>query len=198
MHLQKYLKMLVQDHNRFVAMCEEFRRDDSLNAKTFERRVVRIVTPGTLIDEPFLNPYENNFLLSVSPIPLQNGALEKGIATADTPIGLAWIDVSTGEFYTKRTTVGGLRDEVVRINPKEVVLDTRLRDDETNTIRRTVVEEQCFVSYFSTPQRSSDGLGASPIIDKPSSDDVAAQIDVLRRFNKETAVQFRGGLYVCL
>ena len=41
----------------------------------------------------------------------------------------------------------------------------------------TVVEEQCFVSNFSAPQRSSDGLGASPIVDKPSPDDVAAQID---------------------
>ncbi|OBZ78758.1 hypothetical protein A0H81_00596 [Grifola frondosa] len=48
-------------HNRSVALCEEFLRSPLEGAKGgFDRRVVRIVTPGTLIDEPFLNPYENN------------------------------------------------------------------------------------------------------------------------------------------
>ena len=57
MHLHKYLKILVQDHSRLVALCEEFPKDPAVGAKAgFDRRVVRIVTPGTLIDEPFLNP----------------------------------------------------------------------------------------------------------------------------------------------
>ncbi|KAI8995471.1 muts domain V-domain-containing protein [Trametes punicea] len=167
MHLNKYLKMLVQDHNRFVAMCEEFPRTPALGAKGgFNRRVVRIVTPGTLIDEPFLNPYENNYLLSVVPAPSPSPPTK---AVSDTnasglPVGLAWIDVSTGEFYTKSTTFAGLRDELVRIGPKEVVLDRRLSGDSFNPAHRAVIEEGCFVSYFApseTPAADTTTLASA-------------------------------------
>ena len=48
MHLHKYLKVLVQDHSRLVALCEEFPKDPAVGAKAgFDRRVVRIVTPGS-------------------------------------------------------------------------------------------------------------------------------------------------------
>lgn len=178
MHLHKYLKMLVQDHNRLVAMCEELRRDRPLDAKgTFERRVMRIVTPGTLIDEPFLNPYENNFLLSISPVQAeQPGAVPSASSTSDAPIGLAWIDISTGEFYTKTTTVGGLRDEVVRISPKEIVLDERLRDDEASQVRRAVIEEDSFVSYFALPPKPFRAAKGSRN-DELTPDELTAQIN---------------------
>ncbi|KAI0670071.1 muts domain V-domain-containing protein [Trametes maxima] len=158
MHLNKYLKMLVQEHNRFVALCEEFPRDPALGAKGgFDRRVVRIVTPGTLIDEPFLNPFENNYLLSVAHAPTQESPLGNPSAVS---VGLAWIDVSTGEFYTKRTTLAGVRDELVRICPKEVVLEERLREFNSDLVQRAVMEEGCFVSYFApsedpTPDREN-------------------------------------------
>ena len=99
MHVNKYLKILVQDNNRFVAMCEEFMKSRILGPKGgFDRRVTRIVTPGTLIDEPFLNQYENNYLLSVHFPPTVSN---DGDVEVDTPVGLAWIDVSTGEFFAK-------------------------------------------------------------------------------------------------
>ncbi len=180
MHLHKYLKILVQDHNRFVAMCEELRRDRPFDAKgTFERRVMRIVTPGTLIDEPFLNPYENNFLLSVSPVQAErssDGVSTSSASASNVPIGLAWIDISTGEFYTKTTTVGGLRDEVVRISPKEVVLDECLRDDDASQVRKAVVEEDSFVSYFALPPKPSHAAKGSPD-DQLTPDELIAQID---------------------
>ena len=144
MHLNKYLKILVQDGNRFVALCEEFPRDPALGARGgFDRRVVRIVTPGTLIDEPFLNPYENNFLLSVASASTENADAE---VESDQLMGLAWIDVSTGEFYTKRISAAALRDELVRINPREVVLDERSDHDEAPSIRKMIVEEGYLVS----------------------------------------------------
>lgn len=59
--LEKYLKVLVQDHGVLVAICEEFKTSSS-NAP-FERRVTRVVSPGTLIDERFLDPFHNNFIL---------------------------------------------------------------------------------------------------------------------------------------
>ena len=97
LHLDRHLKTLVQHHKRFVAMCEEFPISGSSGETGFERRVTRIVTPGTLIDEPFLNTLENNYLLSVHLVP------EKPF------IGLAWIDVSTGEFFSKESTLQALQ-----------------------------------------------------------------------------------------
>ncbi|KAI5292968.1 DNA mismatch repair ATPase msh1, partial [Ascosphaera acerosa] len=59
-HLDRYLKMLVQDLQKKVAISEEFSNDVEARAKAgglmFNRRVTRIVTPGTLIDENFMDP----------------------------------------------------------------------------------------------------------------------------------------------
>ena len=107
--LEKYLKVLVQDHGVLVAICEEFKTSSS-NAP-FERRVTRVVSPGTLIDERFLDPFHNNFILAVSP-PFNASSY-----------GLAWLDVSTADFGTAvHYDAKALRDAIVRIKPREVVL----------------------------------------------------------------------------
>jgi DNA mismatch repair ATPase MutS len=111
MHLDKSIKVLVQQNKRFVAMCEEFPIYSGLGVKEFERRVTRVITPGTLIDESFLNQYENNYILSVS------------ASEAGDDFGLAWMDVSTGEFYSKTSDYPTLRDDITRIGPHEIVLD---------------------------------------------------------------------------
>jgi DNA mismatch repair ATPase MutS len=141
-HLQKHLKTLVQQNNRFVALCEEFARPVLPGAKpSFDRRVVRIVTPGTLIDEPFLNHYENNYLLAVS-------SNQSPSSTERDYLGLAWIDVSTGEFFTKCTTAESLCGDLVRIRPREVVLPRNMESVDSCPIRATVHEECTVVSYF--------------------------------------------------
>ena len=107
--LEKYLKVLVQDHGILVAICEEFKTSSS-NAP-FERRVTRVVSPGTLIDERFLDPFHNNFILAVSP-PFNTSSY-----------GIAWLDVSTADFGTAvQYDAKALRDAIVRIKPREVVL----------------------------------------------------------------------------
>ena len=67
--LDRFLKILVQDLNKYVAISEEFTNNVADKAKSgglmFDRKVARIVTPGTLIDEKFMDPYVNNFLLSI-------------------------------------------------------------------------------------------------------------------------------------
>ncbi|KAI0308058.1 muts domain V-domain-containing protein [Multifurca ochricompacta] len=140
-HLQRHLKNLVQQNNRFVALCEEFMLPAPPGTKsTFNRRVVRIVTPGTLIDEPFLNHYENNYLLAISS--------DSSLSTGHGDLGLAWIDVSTGEFFTKCTTVGNLYDDVVRIRPREVVLPKSLESVDACPVPATVRGECPVISYF--------------------------------------------------
>ncbi|KAG0125357.1 hypothetical protein HOY82DRAFT_631634 [Tuber indicum] len=79
----------------------------------FNWRITRVVTPGTLIDENFMDRSESHCLLAVGP-----GA---GVGS-DRVAGLAWLDLSTGSFFTQETTVGDLRTDIARIGPKEVVL----------------------------------------------------------------------------
>lgn len=142
-HLDKHIKVLVQQNKRFVAMCEEFPRYSALGAKEFDRRVVRVITPGTLIDEPFLNPYENNYLLAIS-------APEIVESLHDTStLGLAWIDVSTGEFFSKLATFDDLRDDLARISPREVVLDKNFESIKAHPIFHALAEEDNFVAYIS-------------------------------------------------
>ncbi|KAF9457104.1 muts domain V-domain-containing protein, partial [Collybia nuda] len=167
-HLDKHLKVLVQQNKRFVAMCEEFPRSSSLGTKEFDRRVVRVVTPGTLIDEPFLDPYENNYLLAVS-------TPEISEPTRDiSSVGLAWIDVSTGEFFAKVTTLDEIRDELARISPREVVLDKRMESIKDHPVFRALAEDNNFVSYITpssfitTEKKISPTPSATPWADVDS------------------------------
>lgn len=152
--LDKYLKVLVQQNHRFVAMCEEFPRFIPGAAKPeFDRRVVRVITPGTLIDEPFLNHYENNYLLSISSLDAASSH-KSGAEEIPKVIGLAWMDVSTGEFIVKRSTYDCLRDELARIGPKEIVLDKAVEPHPSHPIRLALSEEGNFVSYI-TPSEET-------------------------------------------
>jgi DNA mismatch repair ATPase MutS len=143
-HLQRHLKTLVQQNHRFVALCEEFARPVPPGIKpSFDRRVVRIVTPGTLIDEPFLNHHENNYLMAISPAASPS-------STEHDDLGLAWLDVSTGEFFTKSTTVECLYDDIVRIHPREVVLPRMMESVDSCPVRAILRGECLVVSYFDT------------------------------------------------
>ena len=142
-HLDKHLKTLVQNHHRFVALCEEFPKYGSFGEKSFERRVTRIVTPGTLIDEPFLNTIENNYLLSIH------------FAADASSIGLAWTDVSTGELFSKKSHLHSLRDELARICPREVVLRPAASPSTHEATESMLKEEGVF---FTSWQLETDNL----------------------------------------
>ena len=163
MHLDKYLKVLVQQNKRFVALCEEFPRYSEYGGKEFERRVARVVTPGTLIDEPFLNPYENNYLLAVS---------TTDDVTPQGPIGLAWMDVSTGEFFSAHSTCEHFSDELARINPKEVVLDEKLRSGPEHPILLALNEEDACVSFIK-PSPTTNSV-SSPTLEATCPDKIVA------------------------
>ena len=145
MHLHKHLKVLVGKNKRFVAMCEEFLKEPLEGPKGgFDRRVVRIITPGTLIDEPFLNADENNYLLSVG--------TRRPLEASARIVGLSWIDVSTGEFFTKECAVENLRDELVRIAPREVVMDKDTAGDTNFSTALEVMDQEGIVLSLVTPE----------------------------------------------
>lgn len=135
--LDRFLKMLVQDLDKHVAISEEFPVTTSGKVKSggllFDRKVARVVTPGTLIDEKFINPFENNFLLSIHPKPAQPSCEENASMNVNQDklpvdgqgqrLGLAWLDLSTGDFFTQTTTFALLPSALARIRPREIVLD---------------------------------------------------------------------------
>ena len=126
--IDKYLKLLVQDLGHTVALVEEYDKDpaQSSDGNKKDRRVGRVVTPGTLIDESWLSGGESGYLLAISvsdepPVPT-------GVeGQASLGLWLAYTDASTGEFYSKETTAAQLEDELARILPQEIVLDISLK-----------------------------------------------------------------------
>ncbi|PLW36877.1 hypothetical protein PCASD_10177 [Puccinia coronata f. sp. avenae] len=99
--LQKHLKTLVNEYNRVVAIAEQISDGEDL-----ERRIVRIITPGTITDENLIDNESYNYLLGIH----QNQ--------------LAWLDVSTGSYFHTTCEGGesGLMDEICRISPKEIII----------------------------------------------------------------------------
>ena len=134
------MKVLVQELNHSVAISEEFANTPSGKVKSggllFNRRITRIVTPGTLIDEKFINPFENNFLLAISPAnprvsqssqetPTELEATNAfHVSAQKCGVGLAWLDLSTGDFYTQITAKFLLPSAIARIGAREIVLDS--------------------------------------------------------------------------
>ena len=136
--LDRFLKVLVQDFNKYVAISEEFRIDHSGKTKfsgpEYDRRVCRIVTPGTLIDEKFLDPFANNFLLAVhfEHLELSSAAdpdlkQHSKTATAVSQVGLAWLDLSTGDFFTQSVPKELLPSAIARIGAREIILKEEFR-----------------------------------------------------------------------
>lgn len=126
-------------------MCEEFPRV-TCGAKEFDRRVSRIITPGTLIDEPFLNPFENNYLLAIS-VPSNVDP----ISGFNHSLGLAWTDISTGEFYSRQCLLESLQDELARIAPREVILTNDFKSIPDHPVVKALVEEGSFISFVAFP-----------------------------------------------
>ncbi len=96
-----------------IAVCDQMEQPGP-GKKLVRREVVRVITPGTATDLQVLEPRENNFLAAVAR------------AAGGAPIGLAYVDVSTGEF--RATEFAGdaaeerLRDELQLLRPREILL----------------------------------------------------------------------------
>jgi DNA mismatch repair protein MutS len=74
------------------------------------RAVTRVVTPGTLVEERFLDPRAHQFLVAVAP-------------DAHGHVGVAWLDISTGLLRLAPSTTAAVAADVARIQAKEVVVD---------------------------------------------------------------------------
>ena len=103
--LDSYLGKLIAKGYK-VAICEQM--EEAKGQKLVDRQVVRVVTPGTLVEENLLASSANNYLAAYVP--------------ADGLCGLAYIDVSTGEFVCLETALQDAANEVLRVAPAELLL----------------------------------------------------------------------------
>jgi DNA mismatch repair protein MutS len=109
--VEAYLrKMIAAGHK--VAICEQV--EDSSQAKGVIRRdVVRLMTPGTLTDDPLLDGKADNYLAAVA----------FGLTKADGyRAALAWVELSTGAFVAVSGNEGQVLDEINRLHPAEVLI----------------------------------------------------------------------------
>ncbi len=161
--LEKFLKTLVMDLGKYVAIAEEFPWEGETGrlkggGLMHDRRVARVVTPGTLIDESFLEGSSDNFVLGIHAEPLEgDGGTEGGI---EEELGLAWLDLSTGAFHTQPVAMAGLSAALSRIAPREVVLDERLKGGK-NGLTKVLREEQ-HLSTFCSSRSVSEDSASSP------------------------------------
>jgi DNA mismatch repair protein MutS len=131
-----YITRLVEKGYR-VAICEQM-EDPKLVKGIVKREVVRIITPGTVLNGQALPEKQNNYLIAVVPgrlIKKKGRSEEKwdgGDQDQDPPetgfnsFGLAVIEASTGEFlateFRDELVLERLLDEVARINPAEILI----------------------------------------------------------------------------
>jgi DNA mismatch repair protein MutS len=111
--LERYSRILVEK-GFAIALCDQV-EDPALAQGLVKREVTRVITPGTVLDEGMLKARSNNFLAA--------------FVLAGNQWGLAYADISTGEFLT---TQSGDRDQLVqelmRLQPSEILFPTDAPD----------------------------------------------------------------------
>jgi DNA mismatch repair protein MutS len=109
--VEAYLrKMIAAGHK--VAICEQM-EDAALAKGLVKREVVRLMTPGTLTDDPLLEGRADNYLAAVA----------FGITKADGyRAAVCWAELSTGECTAATGNEGQVLDEIARLRPAEVLV----------------------------------------------------------------------------
>jgi len=106
--LDTYLPKLVRAGKR-VAICDQL-EDPKMTKKLVKRGITELVTPGVSINDNILNHKENNFLCAMH--------MEKG-----NRFGVAFLDISTGEFLTAEGTVDDIDKLLSNFAPKEILIE---------------------------------------------------------------------------
>jgi DNA mismatch repair protein MutS len=150
--VDQYLARLVK-LGESVAICEQI-GDPATSKGPVERKVVRIVTPGTLTESALLDDKSDNLLLAAH--------------RSGNVLGLAWLSLSSGRFCVMETAPANLGVELERLRPAEILLaeDTNIEINSTGVaIRRlppwrfdTEIARRTLTAQFETHDLS--GFGA--------------------------------------
>ncbi len=102
-YLAKLLKL-----GESIAICDQI-GDPATSKGLVERKVTRVITPGTIIEEELLNKNKENYLLAIH--------------IAQSAYGIAYLDLSSGKFILQNcVTIHELHDEIERIQPAEILI----------------------------------------------------------------------------
>lgn len=113
---ESYISKLIEKGYK-VAICEQL--EDPKTAKGIVKRdVIRVVTPGTVIESNMLDEKKNNYIMSI---------FKKGIY-----FGIAICDITTGDFYASKimgdNNFASLIDEISKYNPAEIIVNNMFFD----------------------------------------------------------------------
>lgn len=119
--------------------------------------MTRVVTPGTLVDEGFIDGSENNFLLSMVVDSKQlfelfqksdgsgrnvNQAMQRGTAA------MAWTDLSSGELFTQTIDITSMTSELSRLKPREVLLQDTLQKPHGEALNAMLEDKNRVIKYI--------------------------------------------------
>jgi len=115
-----YIRRLIAAGHK-VAVCDQIQ--DPREAKGLvERDITRVITPGTLTDESLLDANRSNYLAAVFP----DGKVA----------GIAWVELSTGEFFVQDVDPGRVVDEIARIRPAELLVPETASGEEPPAVEQ--------------------------------------------------------------
>ena len=144
---ENYLSRLIRRGFK-VAVCEQL--EDPAEAKkrgsksVVKRDVVRLITPGTLTEDALLDARAHNYL----------AALAQVKSDAQNEFGLAWLDVSTGDFQIQPVGKNGLAAAMARLNPGELLISERAWQD--IDVMEALAPWKSTLSILPTPRFDSD------------------------------------------
>jgi DNA mismatch repair protein MutS len=154
-----YIARLVSKGYR-VAVCEQT-SDPALSKGLVDREVIRIVTPGTIIDPAMLAAKRNNFLA--------------GVVTGRDAVGVAYVDITTGEFAVTQFNTPepelALQQEMARVGPAEVIIEahySRLGSRKRRWLATVMNEKQ-----VSKVGSNGNANAEIPDLDEEDEDDIA-------------------------
>ncbi|MHA4989532.1 DNA mismatch repair protein MutS [Cetobacterium somerae] len=131
-----------------VAICEQV-EDPKATKGIVKREVVRVITPGTIIDTEYLDEKSNNYLM--------------GIVIKKETIGLTYIDITTGEFVAsekKKTEdyVYKILGEINKISPREVLIDENSYTDLEKELKQFAQLNKINISSYLKVKKSEEFL----------------------------------------
>ncbi|CDF91505.1 ZYBA0S12-00452g1_1 [Zygosaccharomyces bailii CLIB 213] len=194
--LSRHLKVLVNTYGYNVTIADQFRKETVAENEfnKFYRRVTRIVTPGTFIDEAFENLQENTYLLHIE---FPHNCV-KNIADTNIKVALCWCDVSTGQISVQQVLLKDLVSAITRIQPKEILLDEYFAEHHLETgvwYSELVNLRKYFIKYQKMPSKHRTMDAFYRLFTAGSTEEGANQLRIrLQQFTQKELTALRNTL----
>jgi DNA mismatch repair protein MutS len=187
-----------------VAVCEQM-EDPKLAKGLVKREVVRVITPGVVLDDDVLDPKLPRYLAALVPAERRSsssstagassarastaGASSVGASSArasrtkadDMLVGLAYLDATTGDLYATELSLPAVLDELIRVAPREIVVDAKLLGGDKSPL--TTLQQRYRVPWNTAQVPSLDDasrelrvLGGDALGDRPHALRAAATV----------------------